>query len=217
MAYIRAKKRNLKDGERTFYYVMQSYREDGKVRQETVAYLGAYDSVTVVIAKTIAHYLFWKRAAPKLEQFVGETESYFEAMPYTAERYASGRSTRWSRRGNLGKAQALIGARKRLAMLPEQMSELESKIARLRYAGELLGIDDPEQLVQPGTALYEQIEQAIDNGAFRYDMFLMDEISHDKHWNLRSAHKCIYVVNNVGTTGWHIEVAPPFGALTPQG
>ena len=41
MSFIRAVKRKMKDGsERSYYYRVESYRKDGKVRQRMVEYLG---------------------------------------------------------------------------------------------------------------------------------------------------------------------------------
>lgn len=40
MAYIRGKTCQGKRGEETYYCVVETYRENGKVRQRTIAYLG---------------------------------------------------------------------------------------------------------------------------------------------------------------------------------
>jgi hypothetical protein len=40
MAFIRAQKRKTKSGIRTYYYLVENKREDGKVKQKVLKYLG---------------------------------------------------------------------------------------------------------------------------------------------------------------------------------
>jgi hypothetical protein len=40
MAFIRAQKRKTKDGIRTYYYLVENKRENGKVKQKVLKYLG---------------------------------------------------------------------------------------------------------------------------------------------------------------------------------
>jgi hypothetical protein len=63
MPFIRAKQHNRgpratreaerrgRDPVRTYYYLVESYRESGKVRQRTLAYLGGYPSVEDALAR----------------------------------------------------------------------------------------------------------------------------------------------------------------------
>ena len=50
MPFIRAKRQKSWHRELTYYYLVESYRENGCVRQRTLAYLGEYPSVEAALA-----------------------------------------------------------------------------------------------------------------------------------------------------------------------
>jgi hypothetical protein len=49
MSFIRAKTQKSDYGESTYYYLVESYRDNGKVRHRTLAYLGKYPSVEAAL------------------------------------------------------------------------------------------------------------------------------------------------------------------------
>jgi hypothetical protein len=69
MPFIRAKTRknakklswpDRQPTNRTYYYLVESYRENGRVRQRTIAYLGRYSSVEDALTRLPKDIERWK-------------------------------------------------------------------------------------------------------------------------------------------------------------
>jgi hypothetical protein len=89
MSFIRAKTqknaKKLRWPERqptsgTYYYLVESYRENGRVRQRTLAYLGGYSSVEDALARLPQDIAWWKdKALPRAQQSLDEAKAYYDA------------------------------------------------------------------------------------------------------------------------------------------
>lgn len=66
MAYIRAKEQR----DRTYYYLVESYRRDGKVRQRMLAYLGEYPTVEMAITEYQKKIEYYQREIEKRKPLV---------------------------------------------------------------------------------------------------------------------------------------------------
>ena len=45
MAFIRSKKFKGSDGDRTYYYIVEGKRKDGKTKQKVIRYIGTIDTL----------------------------------------------------------------------------------------------------------------------------------------------------------------------------
>lgn len=76
---------------RTFYYLVENYREGGKVRQRTLAYLGKYPSVEEALAglqneiehayEQAAHFDEWYKKSPGTTYYRDVAQKYREKVP----------------------------------------------------------------------------------------------------------------------------------------
>jgi len=161
MAYIRKKtyKRKSRNGRQqpdgVYYYVVQTYRLEGKVKQQTVAYLGEHDTVEGAIRATLARKLrlqrdlgYWKDRAAELE--TGLKPVIDRVQMYGYKRASIGRNRRKQH-------QTLQHIRAILDKAPDEIERCTQRLAVLRNAADLLGITDPEALALDGTEAYNQV------------------------------------------------------------
>jgi hypothetical protein len=176
MAYIRKKSYQGKRRGTTYYYVVQSYRVEGKVQQTTLAYLG--ECPTVESAIRVALRRHW-RAVLSLERLRGELAKA-ELRPMTPEAVAQD-DQKWRAsyaaqfkknlppyttadyEWHVARAAKNRAEYERLQRRIDQLSRAELKhaeqLATLRQAAAALEITDPEALALPGSAAYSEIEE----------------------------------------------------------
>lgn len=163
MAFIRAKTRQRRDGTRTFYYVMQSYREEGRVRQQVIAYLGRCPTVETAICETASQMLFCQTHIDQWRAEAARISEVWKFSPGQAERLAH-------RRGGAALAKRaahdLVRLQQQIDNYPKKIAECERQLAKLREAAQLLGITDAEVLLLPGTAALEAMTAEMSNRRF---------------------------------------------------
>jgi hypothetical protein len=79
MPFIRAKHQKSRGRERTYYYLVESYRDNGRVRQKTLAYLGKYPSVEDALALLPQDIERWKeKTLPMVRRWRDEAKAIYE-------------------------------------------------------------------------------------------------------------------------------------------
>jgi hypothetical protein len=152
MPYVRAKRQKSRERERTYYYLVESYRENGRVRQRTLAYLGKYSSMEDALArlpqdierrkgKTLPRVCQWRDEAKAAYEeelawfskpFVGDETSH--SPRHLQERwYWESRESAISKRGELAVAENKYrGYERKVNYLQAHIAELEARLVKLQ-------------------------------------------------------------------------------------
>jgi len=150
MAYIRAKiyKRKHRPSDKwpeasTYYYVVQSYRVEGKVRQATLAYLGEFPTVEQALAHDLGSLARIEAGLPEWETRRAEIDS---AHPFVVRPRDGRGMSRHGRR--LYSEHRMLGTA--IDAAPGELARLRERIAALLTAADALGIDASQVTANAG-------------------------------------------------------------------
>lgn len=114
-----------------YYYIVESYRENGKVRQRNLAYLGDEPDIPRQIIYSIGTLWRLKRNIPKIEDDIGKVKDWGEVHKLSRRQCrGGGHSRRYNSR--IRRARHLIEDREKLSEYKAELEGLPDKINRLR-------------------------------------------------------------------------------------
>lgn len=150
MAYIRAKtyKRKRRPSDKwpehsTYYYVVQSYRVEGKVRQVTIAYLGEFSTVQEALAFDTTMLKRIEEGLPKWEARHAELSVSLRAV-LERIKYAGGVQRAGVARPGTQQVAEYRKLGTAIEAAPREIARLQEHIASLREAAAALGIADTD-------------------------------------------------------------------------
>src|SRR5919106_3038766 len=130
---------------RTYYYLVESYRENGRVRQRTIAYLGRYSSVEDALTRLPKDIEERQKHLPWDCQQLDEAKTYYEAAlgkgpaPEFAAKHSQFSPPRWKQWHNYKTRLQLPEARnnyrqaeRHVALVQKHIAELEARLAKLQ-------------------------------------------------------------------------------------
>ena len=142
MPFIRAKQHRAalwrEDPVRTYYYLVESYRDAGKVRQRTLAYLGRYPTVKEALTGLPAEIECWKNDLLYRHRQLEEAKADYDAALGVESSFShadSGRYTQRLYRARLKLCKATKNYRRaepRVAWVQQQVTALEARLAKLQ-------------------------------------------------------------------------------------